>query len=80
MFLTVPSNLIPIYISATLIYLLIESGRLLNIIYFPFTMSMEEITQMISYQIIGATLISGDFSATAILDGRYHGLYGFGVK
>ena len=59
--LAVPSTCIPIYISVTLNYPFIGSGRLLHIIWLPFAISMEEKTQLVSYQIIGATPIAGDF-------------------
>ena len=63
MLLTVPSTRIPSYISVTLHYNFIESGRLLNIRWFPSTMYMGDKTQLIYYQSIGDTIMFGDFSS-----------------
>ena len=57
-----------------------EHARVLHLRWLPFTLSMERITQMVSYQIIVATPRSGEFSSTGILDCRYHALAGFEVK
>ena len=61
MLLTVPSNQIPSYIRATLMCPFIKYGILLHIIWLPFTVSMEYINHLKSYQRIGVTTRSGDF-------------------
>ena len=59
--LTVPSTCMPSFICSTLLYTFIDYGRLLHIIWFPFDMYLEEITNLISYQSIGATPRYGEF-------------------
>ena len=80
MLLKVTSTRMTSYISTTLHYFFVGYGMLLHLRWLPFTLSMERITQMVSYQIIVATPRSGEFSSTGILDCRYHALAGFEVK
>ena len=61
MLLTVPSTCMPSYISVTILYLFIDPARLLHLRWLAFTMSLEEITHLVSYQIIGYKQISGEF-------------------
>ena len=78
--LTVPSTRMPSYVSATMSYHFIDSISLLHIIWFIFTMSMEDRTQRISYQSIGANQYFGTLHPLIFLNGRYHGLDRFGAK
>ena len=61
MFLAVPYTRMSSYISATLPYPFIKSGRLLHIRWSTFTIFMGGITHMVFYQSIVATPISGEF-------------------
>ena len=58
---TVPSKHMPIYISITMHYTLIDSSRILSLRLLTSTMYLGETMQLISYQSIGATVRFGFF-------------------
>ena len=60
MLLKVTSTRMTSYISTTLHYFFVGYGMLLHLRWLPFTLSMERITQMVSYQIIVSTVIFGN--------------------
>ena len=65
--LTVSSTCMPSYISAPLIYHLIDFWGILHIIWLPFTIYMEDIIQLISYQIIGLVTYNTVYKGTSKL-------------